>query len=289
MKSEQKRFGLIGFPLGHSLSPVMHNTAFEGMGIEASYELFPLEQEKLDDFFIDLKKRSSSIAGLNVTIPHKENVIKYLDTLSPFAQKVMAVNTIAITAERKLGGDNTDGPGFLTHLTELGVVTGNKRIAVIGAGGAARGIISVLCLVPERPESIRIYDIDGIRAQNLIADLGGRMDVGPVMICEGIEELNIEVSDILINATPVGMKSSDPLLVDPKLIHPGLFVYDLIYNPARTKLLEVAESRGAQTSNGLGMLFYQGILAFQHWTNLELEYTIKNKVWEKLNEALYQN
>src|SRR3989338_9118446 len=117
-------YGIIGFPLEHSLSPVMHNAAFTELGVDAEYKLFPLQEEALGDFFADLREKDSPIFGLNVTVPYKEAVIKYLDIISPFAQKVNAVNTIVISSERTLTGFNTDGPGFLTHLAELGFRTG---------------------------------------------------------------------------------------------------------------------------------------------------------------------
>jgi shikimate dehydrogenase len=278
-------YGLVGHPLGHSLSPVIHNTAFELLGVEAVYELFPMKQEELPSFFKALKEKDSHIFGVNVTIPHKENVIPFLDSLSPFAMKVGAVNTVVITPERKLIGHNTDGPGFLAHLKEEGFDPKDKRIAILGAGGASRALISVLCLLPEKAQSIKVFDVDHERANILIQDLAQRIDTSRVEIVHSIDDLNIELADLLINATPIGMKPSDPCLVNEELLHPHMMVYDLVYNPAETKLLAMAKARGARPVNGLKMLFYQGVLAFQHWAEVQLPDKVKDHMWTALQKA----
>ncbi len=287
MRDEQKViYGLIGYPVGHSLSPLMHNTAFRELKVDADYRLFPLKEEELKGFFEDLKRKDSPIFGLNVTIPYKEKVLKFLDTVSPFAEKVQAVNTIVISKKRWLTGYNTDGPGFLTHLTEMAVHPEGKRISILGAGGAARAIVSVLCILPERPISIRIFDIDKKKTIGLLTDLGQRMDVSIVQKADSIDDLNIELADILINTTPIGMKNEDPCLISPDILHPRLFVYDVIYNPSETKLLQLAKSKKAKTANGLGMLFYQGVLAFQHWADVQLPEPIKKKMRASLVKGL---
>jgi len=287
--SEDKEsiYGLVGYPVSHSLSPFMHNTAFAELGLNATYRLFSLKEEELDGFFTKLRDKDSPIKGLNVTIPYKEKVIKYLDALSPYAQKTMAVNTIALTNDHKLTGFNTDGPGFLSHLTELGVKTEGKNVALLGCGGAARAIVSVLCLLPERTRSIRVYDVAKEKAEVLVEDLKTRLDVSVVEVVNSIDDLAIDKSDILINATPIGMKPEDPCLVDESLLHKNMFVYDLIYNPGETKLLKLAKQKGAKTSNGLGMLFYQGVMAFKHWTGIELDKKIKDKMRESLKKGLH--
>ncbi len=282
-------YGLIGYPLGHSLSPLMHNTAFEALGVPAVYKLFPLKDDELAGFFADLKEDASPVFGLNVTVPYKEKVLPYIDSLSPFARQIGAVNTIVIRKDRSLVGYNTDGLGFLTHLTEQGVETRKKRVAVLGAGGAARSIISALSIVPERPQAIRLYDIDKGKADQLAGDLRERLGAGHLSCVNSIDDLNIEISDILINATPVGMKDDDPVLVDEDLLHAQLFVYDVIYNPSQTRLLKMAQARGCRVSNGLGMLFYQGVLAFQHWADMELPVEIKDKMWQSLREGIEQS
>lgn len=264
----------------------MHNAAFRELKVNAEYRLFPLRVEQLDEFFNDLRRMDSPIFGLNVTVPYKEKVIPFLDNLAPFALKARAVNTIVISKERQLKGYNTDGPGFLAHLADLGVSTQGTRVAIMGAGGASRAIISVLCLIPQRPESIRIYDIEHHKAQQLLDDLAEQIDVSIVKAVPSIEDLNVELSDLLINATPIGLKESDPFLFDPELLHAHLMVYDLIYNPAETPLLKIAREKGGRTANGLGMLFYQGVLAFQHWADMELDEKVKKRMWTSLEKGM---
>lgn len=284
---EKSVYGLIGYPLGHSLSPLMHNTAFAALGVDAVYKLFPLKEDQLGGFFAELHENTSPIFGLNVTIPYKEKVIKYLDSLSPYAQKIQAVNTIVVSDHRTLIGHNTDGPGFLTHLKELHFQTERKRVAIIGAGGVTRAILAVLCLLPERPAVIRIYDRETQKAHSLLQDLkNNNIDVSIVTAVETLSDLNIAAADVLINATPVGMHPKDPCLVSEGLLHPQMSVYDVIYNPSETKLLKLAKAKGARVSNGLGMLFYQGVLALQHWADIELNEEIKEKMLQSLMKGL---
>lgn len=285
---QKSTYGLVGYPLGHSLSPVMHNTAFKALDVEAEYVLFPMKKEEIESFFKDLKEGDSPVFGLNVTVPHKENVIPFLDALDPFATKVGAVNTVVIDKDRRLVGFNTDGPGFLAHLTEVGFDASGKRIAILGAGGAARAIVSVFCLLGSRPDSVRIYDVDKEKAVTLVQDIGSRMDASHVHVVNSIDDLNIELADLLINATPLGLKEGDPVLVSEELLHSNMVVYDLVYNPPETPLLKMAKAKGAKTVNGLKMLFYQGVLAFQHWAEMQLPEAVKARMWDELERACYK-
>lgn len=264
----------------------MHNVAFQELGVDAIYKRFPLRADELDGFFEKLRDSSSPIFGLNVTVPYKEKVLKYLDSIAPLAQRIMAVNTIVINAQRKLIGYNTDAPGFLSHLAELKFDIRGKKIAVLGAGGSSRAILTVLCMIPERPESIKIYNRTFHRLEVLLRDLSSRVDTGIVEAVESIDDLDIPQADLLINTTSAGMRDDDPCLVDADLLHPDLLVYDLVYHPPQTPLLELAKERGARTVNGLGMLYYQGVLAFQHWANVQLSEKIKQKMREALEEGV---
>jgi len=285
MDAQSAVYGIIGYPVAHSLSPLMHNTAFKELGVDAVYKLFPLKKNELDIFFTELRKPSSPVFGLNVTVPHKEAVLEYLDNITPLAQKVMAVNTIVINKERKLLGYNTDAPGFLAHLVELEFNTRDKRIAIMGSGGSARAILAVLCMIPERPDSIKIYNRTPQRLDNLLEDLSARIDTSIVQPVASIDDLDIPEADLLINTTSVGLKPEDPSLVDVDLIHRKLLVYDLIYNPPMTPLLKTARAGGARVANGLGMLYYQGVLAFQHWANVLLDDDIKLKMRQALEKG----
>lgn len=285
MSLEKSIYGLVGFPVKHSLSPLMHNAAFQALEVEAEYKLFSLEENEIESFFKGLKEENSPIFGLNVTVPYKEKVIPYMDSLAPFAQKANAVNTVVIKEGRKLVGYNTDGPGFLAHMAEIGVKTKGKRVSIIGAGGASRAIITALCLIEDKPDLIKIFDVESIKVDELIQDLGSRFDVSVVENVMSIDDLNVELADILINATPIGLKKDDPCLFEEDVFHSGLFVYDLIYNPAETVLIKMAKAKGAKTASGLGMLYFQGVLAFQHWADLQLEDPIKNIMREALEEG----
>lgn len=280
-------YGIIGYPVAQSLSPAMHNAAFKELGVDAIYKLFPLKEEDLDGFFGELHDPSSPIGGLNVTTPYKEKAVSYLDSMTPLTQRILAVNTIVITRERRLVGYNTDAPGFLSHLVDLGFNTRDKKIAVLGAGGSARAILGVLCMIPERPESIKIYNRSRERLNALVSDLATRMDTGIIEPAMSIDDLDIPGADLLINTTSVGLRGDDPCLIDEGLLHPSLLVYDLIYNPAETEFLKMARRRGARAANGLGMLYYQGVLALQHWVNIQLDDRIKRVMRQALEEGLH--
>jgi len=287
MATNKTLFGIIGYPVEQSLSPLMHNAAFTALKIDADYKLFPLKEEEVDTFFDELRDQESPILGLNVTVPYKEKVLPYLDTLTPFARKVGAVNTIVITEERQIIGYNTDAPGFMAHLNELKFDVTNKRIAILGAGGSARAILATLCMIKERPDSIKIYNRTTSRVDQLLSDLGQRIDMSIVELGISIDDLNIELADLVINTTSMGMNKKDPCLIEKDLFHGNMLVYDLVYNPPETILLRTAKEAGAQTCNGLGMLYYQGILAFQHWVNIQLDEDIKRKMRKSLEEGAY--
>ncbi|MBI4308847.1 MAG: shikimate dehydrogenase [Candidatus Omnitrophica bacterium] len=280
-------YGIIGHPLTHSLSPLMHNAAFKSLQVNAVYKLFPLGgDQELKLFMEDLREEGNPIFGLNVTVPYKEKILPFLDAVDPFAAKAGAVNTIVITHQRKMRGFNTDGPGFLSHLSELGFDPKGKRIAILGAGGTARAILSVLCLINDRPAGIKLYNRTVDHAQKLAAQLGQNMDASLVEVVHSPEDLNVELADCLINTTSVGLKGEDKLLIDPDAVHPDMLVYDVIYNPPQTALLKAAKSKGAQISNGLGMLYYQGILAFKHWAGVDIDGKCKAIMRKALQEGL---
>lgn len=258
----KKIYGLIGYPVKHSLSPKMHNAAFRSLNINAEYRLFPLKEEELKGFFADLKK--NNIFGLNVTIPYKEKVIAFLNKISHEAKLTGAVNTIKVN-QNSLEGFNTDGEGFLRHIRrDLGFNPRGKSIAIIGAGGASRAV--AVYLSKEKPQRISIYDTDKTKAENLVKHLKECFGSVEFKQANSIEELDIKISGLLINATPIGMKEADPCLVKEDFIHKNLLVYDLIYEPKETMLLKIAKEKGALVSNGLGMLLYQGARSFRLWT-----------------------
>jgi len=257
--TQQKIFGLIGYPVKHSLSPLMHNAAFSLLKIKAKYKLFPLEERQLKDFLSGLKKQC--ICGLNVTIPHKEKVLEYIKSTSEGVRVIRAANTLVIDKAGKIKAHNTDCLGFARHIKELKVKP--KKVAIIGAGGAAKAVI--FALIQLKAQEICIYDIDKFRALGLVKRFNQLFPGCRVRTVARIDELVLSDKDLLINASPVGMKDADPLLIEPRNLHKDLFVYDLIYNPAETKLLKAAKVAGCGFSNGLGMLLYQGVEALEIW------------------------
>lgn len=282
-----KIYGLLGYPVAHSLSPSMHNAAFKACDINAEYKLFPVKPEGLEEFLSWSNLKSHNIWGLNVTMPYKEKVIPYISgDLSDGVRVTKAVNTIKIDAEEeKNAGFNTDGIGFCWHLQqELEFDYSNKRVAIIGAGGAAKAISTSLAIShPDRvmqymddlldpfmcPKSITIYDINRIKASKWVEELKKETTDCQIKSVEYIEDLDIKNQDLLINATPMGMKEGDSSPIEPDMLGKDLFVYDLIYSPFRTKLLNLACEKGLKNSNGLGMLLYQGASAFYLFTGIK--------------------
>jgi shikimate dehydrogenase len=257
-------YGLVGHPVRHSFSPAMHNAAFKELGIDAEYILYDIEPADLGGFLDGI--HSKKIAGLNVTIPHKIAAKEHLErygTLDEFARKLGAVNTIRASGEEKLRGFNTDGPGFYRSLVEdLKFEPEGKNIFVLGAGGAASAIVMYLGLGPKK---ILIYDVVADKTGALIErykKFYGSSKIATVNDAEMGDA--VSSSELVVNATPIGMHRGDPSPVDKKFLRPGLYIYDLIYNRPETTLVKDAVIRKCRAVTGLGMLLYQG--AFEIWT-----------------------
>ncbi|MFA5271624.1 MAG: shikimate dehydrogenase [Candidatus Omnitrophota bacterium] len=267
-------YGLIGFPVKHSLSPAMYNAAFKYLNINAEYKLFELRSEEVGKFIASLEEQN--ISGLNVTIPYKEKVLDFveIDSKSFYLRQIKAVNTIVVK-EGIRRGFNTDIPGFGRDLVEKSGNPENKKAAILGAGGASRAVAYVLA--NDKVKDIAIYDIDKSKSQNIVDLIKSLFPDFPISAVDKIEELKIHDKELLINATPIGMRDTDPCLIAEEMLHKNLFVYDLIYNPAETKLLALAKRIGAKTSNGLGMLLYQGALSFEHFTGQSAPVDIMRK------------
>lgn len=232
----------------------MHNAAFEALSLDYCYVPFLVRPDALKDAITALK--ALNIRGINVTVPHKENVIKYLDEMNADASFIGAVNTI-VNSDGRLIGYNTDSGGFMQSLSENSVDPSDKDILIIGAGGAAR---SVGYSLAEKAKSLSLSGRTKIKAQKLADDLNR---VGNnALLCNDLSGL--EKYHMIINATPVGLKESDPLPLNTSSLRPGQIVYDLIYK--RTRLLKEASGKGCVTIDGLGMLLWQGVLAFELWT-----------------------
>jgi shikimate dehydrogenase len=261
----KKLYGIIGHPVAHSLSPAMHNAAFARLGIDAEYRVFDVTPAELKDFLSGLSKRG--ISGINVTIPHKiraKTYIQALGVLDKEAARLGAVNTVKLENAR-LKGYNTDGAGFYTSLVkDLGFEPEGKRVFVLGAGGAATAIVMYL---GDGPENICVTDI----SESKTADLEERYKryFKPERLCVLSKYAMREAlakSDLVINATPIGMEEGDPSPIDVSLLRDGAYVYDLVYNRPRTELVKEALARKLHAVTGLGMLLYQGAIAFEIWT-----------------------
>ncbi len=273
--------GLFGYPVEHSLSPEMHNAAFNKLGLDYTYLPFEVKPERLKEAVMGIK--GLNLRGVNLTIPHKEEVIPYLDQVSKEARLIGAVNTIK-NKDGKLIGYNTDGQGFITSLKEeANFIARDKNILIIGAGGAAKAIAFQLAL--EGANSLYISNRTISRAEELVLTIESKLNeikVDPVPLEDRKLEMIIGQIDLVIDTTPVGMypKVDVKPVINPKLLHDDLIVTDIVYNPVETSLLRSAKAVGAKTVSGLGMLLYQGVLAFEIWTGRKAPVEIMKEVLE---------
>jgi len=267
INSNTSLYGLVGFPVKHSFSPLMHNYFFEKEGINAVYlcfETLPEQVKHLKNSIISL-----GIKGLNVTVPYKRKVMGFLDKLDPKAELIGAVNTIK--ADRgKLTGFNTDGIGFVRSLKEKAKFDIKGREAVIlGSGGAAKSIS--VYLAEEEAGCLGLFDIKVGRAKKLAEEIKRRHKELKVKVYNSEPDIDLNDASLLVNATGLGMKKNDPLPLDPKKLGKNLLVYDLTYNPSNPVLLREAERRGCKVMNGLWMLIYQGLASLEIWLDRDLE------------------
>ena len=262
--------GLIGYPLGHSLSPKIHTAALKACRLQGDYSLFPIpaeDKQALQDLLI--RVRSGEIHGLNVTIPHKQNVIEFMDELTSTAQAIGAVNTIYMRGD-KLIGDNTDAPGFLSDIKQF---IGNresgigKSAIVLGAGGSARAVVYALA---NDGWNVTISARRIEQAQQLVDSVAGyRLQVaGYSNLQSSTFDIQLSTFNLIVNTTPLGMTPNTETspLPDNTIFSKNTFVYDLVYNPRETKLVRDARAQGLNASTGLGMLIEQAALAFETWT-----------------------
>lgn len=263
--------GLIGYPLGHSISPKIHTAALQACGFQGDYSLFPIhpdDKQGLKDLLARI--RSGEITGLNVTIPHKQNVIELMDDLTPTAEAIGAVNTIHLR-EGKLIGDNTDAAGFLADLKKNmaespspkmgeGLGVREKSALVLGAGGSARAVVYAL-LTDGWDVTVSARRIE--QAQELVSQFKNA-DAAEL----NVKTFQLSNFQLIINTTPLGMTPNiDQSPLPENLSLPSnAFVYDLIYNPRETKFVRGARSQGLRATTGLGMLIEQAALSFEVWT-----------------------
>lgn len=273
ISGKTKLTGFFAKPASHSLSPLMHNLAFSHWGIDAVYLAFEVDQTNLGQAVESI--RTLDMLGVNVSMPNKTAVLAYLDQLSPEAELIGAVNTI-VHQEQCLIGYNTDGMGFVRSVNETGHPIKNQKIVVLGAGGAAKAIVVQMAL--EGAQEITIYkrlNATFLPLKEYFAKVSEKTGC-PIRLHDYADEsqlaLDLSQANLLINATDIGMGSKKDQLpiADVKLLHSQLAVFDLIYSPNETRLIQEAKKMGIKAYNGLGMLIHQGAIAFELWTHREM-------------------
>lgn len=277
ISGKTKIYGIFGHPVEHTFSPGMHNSAFDKLKMDACYVPFPVHPDQLADAVRAIMPLH--LNGLNITVPHKERIIPFLDALSEEAKLIGAVNTIEIR-ESGLTGHNTDGRGFLRSLREQARFDPKgKKFLFIGSGGAARAVGFSLALAGA--STIRFRDLDQRKAEALARDIRDKTGADVLSIArEALPAAAVE-ADCIINATPLGLKKNDPLPLDAELIEDRHLVCDLVYNPPMTPLLKAAKRRQAGILPGLGMLLYQGVIAFEIWTGKKAPVAVMQKALQE--------
>ncbi len=263
-----QRLGIIGYPIGHSISPVFQQAGLDHLGIDATYEKWEVTPEGVGEFVAGLRAPGS--LGINITVPHKQAVIPFLDEVDEWATTAGAVNTI-VNRDGRLTGHNTDGPGFLRALlVETGYSPTGTRALILGAGGAARGIL--LALARGGVDSLVIANRTLERAETLAQlakDNGVPAEAISLRKADASVTQAAASANLIVNCTTVGMSHGPDEHGSPlsaAQIPASAIVNDLVYNPLKTPFLEEATTAGATTLGGLHMLVYQGVLSFQMWT-----------------------
>jgi shikimate dehydrogenase len=266
------KLGLIGYPLGHSLSPSLHAAALKAAGLDGEYLLYPVAPEDAQGLAaLAARLRSGELAGLNVTIPHKQNVIPLADSLSEGAASIGAVNTLFMN-NGALVGHNTDAPGFLKDLSRFlgSSLPASKKAIVLGSGGGARAVIHALV---HAGWDVTVAAVLMDQAEALVQAFGQGSSGGALRaVPTGRESLAplLDATDLLVNASPVGMspKVDESAWPDGLGFPPRAAVYDLVYNPRETRLVREARAAGLRATTGLGMLAEQAALSFECWTGV---------------------
>jgi shikimate dehydrogenase len=267
--SDAIRLGIFGWPVAHSKSPQMHESAASALGIELQYERFEVAPDDLANAV--RRRHEAGIDGYNLTVPHKEAIMALVDEVAPAAQAIGAVNTVVCTDGRYVG-HNTDAPGLVRSLEEAGVQVGDARVVVVGAGGAARAAVvglsnagvSEITVLSRRPEQ-------GERLVNSLgAHVGCALDAAPLSEaswCFETATLFVQATSATLESNPgaPGFAASLPIDALPA----DAAVVDMVYKPLKTSVLAQAEACGLTIVDGLGMLLHQGAIAFEMWTGLE--------------------
>lgn len=270
------RLSVFGDPVAHSLSPQMHNPGLLEAAIDAQYVRLQILPSQLKEALQELK--TQDFIGTNLTIPHKAAAIESMDDIDETARHIGAVNTVLVE-DGQLIGFNSDGPGFARAIREeFSIDLHDLRIMILGAGGGAGKAVAVQAAM-DHCERLVLVNRTAEKAEALAAELAPFFKndrlVGPMERLEAIPwddrtlAPQMDHIDLIVNATSLGMKRSDPELLPASLIQPHHFVYDMVYSPARTHLVSQAKNAGARATNGLSMLLHQGAISFEYWFNRE--------------------
>ena len=263
------KVGIIGYPVGHSVSPAFQQAAFRFVGLDIQYVRWETPPEKLSERVTVLLE--PEVWGANITVPHKQAIMSMLDDVDPSAITIGAVNTI-VKRDGSLLGYNTDAAGFSRGLQEdSGMDPAGTRVLILGSGGSARAV--AFALTSQGVADLTIASRTRSRARELAAELPfQRADMVSTLPWDERELVSTSRYDLIVNCTPYGMRGSLlEGLMPPvsSLLEPGVLVYDLVYNPQETPLLIAAKNQGADTVGGLSMLVYQGAMSFELWTGMK--------------------
>ncbi len=267
---------VIGNPIGHSLSPVLHNAAFDALGLDFVYVAFRVEDLKSA---LAGMRALNNFRGMSVTIPHKIEAMDYVDEIAEVDRAIGSINTI-INENGRLVGLGTDGPGALKALIDNGADINGKNVLMLGAGGASRAIAFTLAM-KAKPGKIIIMDINEAMLQGLVSDLqaGTSTPIESAAMNEGTLAQAMGEADIIINCTPIGMHpKEDATLVPAELFRPGQVVFDIVYNPLETRLLAEARSKGLKVISGVEMFINQAVLQFERFTGAEAPVEVMRRV-----------
>jgi shikimate dehydrogenase len=270
INGKTKIIGIFGDPIEHTLSPIMHNAAFKHLKLNYCYVPFNVKREQLKEAVQAIK--ALNLIGVNITVPHKEAVIKYLDELSEEARYIEAVNTI-LNENGKLIGFNTDAKGFIISLQKEKVLVKDKSILILGAGGAAKAIVYGIL---KEGGNIYIFNRTISKAYKIRDYFIG---IGKIEVIEKLDDELMEKIQIIINATSLGLKERDPMPLNPSLLKKEHVFYDIVY--PETPIMREAKKIGCKTIGGLGMLLWQAALAFEIWTSKPAPVKVMKKIFKK--------
>ena len=277
MHGHSKVIGILGNPIGHSLSPRMHNAAIQALKLPYVYVPCEVPKDRIGEAVFGL--RALNFCGANVTLPFKQSVLPFLDEVSPLSQILQAVNTI-VNKNGRLWGTSTDGQGFIQSFHEQGFSFAGESLAIFGTGGSARSILLTV-LLEEKPAQIFLVGRNAAALKKLAQECREKTgrDVEPVLP-EDYDSIKSRCR-ILVNCTPLGMAPyEEESILEADQLMPGQIVYDIVYNPRETRLLRLARAGKLKTVGGLGMLIHQGIASFTHWTGMQPDPEIYFKALE---------